>query len=539
MRNVLICFLSMGWFVTLSAQFINNGATVTIQSGATLRVETDFLNNGTGTFTNNGTLEVEGNFTNANTATLTAGSGLVKFIGTANSNLDAGGDALHNLELAKTTTNGLLTLSSALPMSGNLNFTGTGNNKLVLGNYNLTLSNSAATVTATTNHTTNGWVVTDKTGANTGSLIKAVASGSSTKNMEIGDDANYSPLSMTVNASSAGTVQARVITNAGTLTTKYADASDLINREWVISGTNITSNTMTGTYVTGDVAGTQSLVKGAAYASGDWKFDGSVGSGNTIGATTTQTNVRLSGMNFFGKANLKAILAGGLVGTATTMSTTLASVIPLTTPYTGSPWSAPSVTATSIPANTTDWILVEVRDAATPATVISQTSAFIKNDGTIVSYDGTALRLKNAVATGHIVLRHRNHLAIRTASALDLVNPPTLKDFTLGTTEAYTNPAITTNANMRLVNSVYAMWGGNANGNANIRYSGPTNDNSALLTALGNNPATVLGSVASPVYNIADMNMNGIVRYAGPSNDNSYLLQNLNSSNANVFTAHQ
>ena len=538
MRNINFFLLFILLAPEANAQFINNGATVTIQAGATLRVETDFQNNGTGTITNNGTLEVEGNFTNAATAVLTPAVGTVKFIGTANSNLDAGGDALHQIELAKTTTSGKVTLLSPLSMSGNLSFTGTGNNRMFLGSHNLTLTGSAATVSAATNHSTNGWVVTDKTGAGTGSMIKAVASGTSTKNMEVGDDVNYTPVSMTVNASAAGTMQARVITNAGTLTAKYADASDFINREWVISGTNITSNTLTGTYVVADVSGTQSLVKGATYVSSDWKFDGSAGSGNTIGASTTQSSVRLSGLNFFGKANLKAYLAGALPS-GTTMTTSLATVIPLTTPYTASPWSAPSVTASSIPANTTDWILVEVRDAATPATVISQTSAFLKNDGTVVSYDGTALRLKNATSNAHIALRHRNHLAIRTVSALDLVNPPALKDFSAGTAEAYTNTTITTNANMRQIGSVYALWGGNANGNTAVRYSGPANDNSALLLALGNNSTNVIGTTASPVYNNADMNLNGVVRYSGPANDNSVILLNLNNNSTNVYTAHQ
>ncbi|MBK6498759.1 MAG: hypothetical protein IPG00_11605 [Saprospiraceae bacterium] len=59
---VLMFFLMMS--VTIQAQFINNGATVTIQSGATLRIETDFINN-SGTVTNNGVLEVKEDFTNA------------------------------------------------------------------------------------------------------------------------------------------------------------------------------------------------------------------------------------------------------------------------------------------------------------------------------------------------------------------------------------------------------------------------------------------------------------------------------------------
>ncbi|MBL0101129.1 MAG: hypothetical protein IPP49_14740 [Saprospiraceae bacterium] len=112
------------------------------------------------------------------------------------------------------------------------------------------------------------------------------------------------------------------------------------------------------------------------------------------------------------------------------MTTTLRTnnLIPFASPYSAAPFNAPAVTATSIPANATDWILVEVRDASNPATIISQTSGFILSDGTIVNIDGQSLRLKNTVASGHIALKHRNHLGIRTASA-GIVEPPTLKNF--------------------------------------------------------------------------------------------------------------
>ena len=61
--NLVLLFLAVA--IVTEAQFINNGATVTIQPGATLRIESDFQNNTTGTITNNGTLEVSGDFTNA------------------------------------------------------------------------------------------------------------------------------------------------------------------------------------------------------------------------------------------------------------------------------------------------------------------------------------------------------------------------------------------------------------------------------------------------------------------------------------------
>ena len=76
--NIFLLFLLVS--VSLSAQFVNNGATVTIQSGATLRVETDFINT-SGTVTNNGTLEVQNNFTNSGLqfSIFPAAAAIVKF----------------------------------------------------------------------------------------------------------------------------------------------------------------------------------------------------------------------------------------------------------------------------------------------------------------------------------------------------------------------------------------------------------------------------------------------------------------------------
>ncbi|MBC7884193.1 MAG: hypothetical protein H7X99_01870, partial [Saprospiraceae bacterium] len=140
-RFNLLLFLLL---VTMAAQaqFVNNGATVTIQSGATLRVETDFINN-TGTVTNNGTLEVQGAFTNAATFT-SANPSLVRFIGSTNSNVTSGSAMLRNVEMSKTANN--ITLLSPLAIVGDLNFVND-NNKVVLGAHNLTLP-TGATVTS-------------------------------------------------------------------------------------------------------------------------------------------------------------------------------------------------------------------------------------------------------------------------------------------------------------------------------------------------------------------------------------------------------
>lgn len=515
----------------VQAQFINNGATVTIQPGATLRVETNFINN-SGTVTNSGTLEVMGNFDNNATFTSTDPS-TVRFIGTADANVSTGGAVLRNVEMSKNGGDVVL-LDDNMSIAGTLNFNGD-DTRIVTGAQSLILPTSADI----TGVDANEYVAT--TGV--GRLIKTVA-GNATVNLEVGDLTNYSPVSNIVTGTtySAATVGGRVLTTG--LTTKYADASDYINREWQVAATGITgyANTLTGTYVAGDVVGMSSLVKGATFHTADWRFDGSNSGASTVIASTTNTDVRLSGKNFFGKVNLKAFLQGAYSGGS--MSTTLNTngLIPLTSPYTDAP-----ATVASIPSGVTDWVRLELRDPAAPSTATTfKSSAFIKSDGTIVGLDGTSLpRVKNGFATSVVVLSHRNHLPIRTVNAgLNVVNP-TLHDFSTGLGQAYDNTSNTVNRAMRDVSGVFVMWGGNGNSNTTINYGAVLSDRISLLASpntpglinrgLGNNQGTTITNA----YSNNDFNMNGTINYGAVLTDRIFLLSTvLGNDQSKTLTQH-
>lgn len=539
-RYNLLVFLTL-MTVAAQAQFINLGATVTIQSGATLRVETNIENNGTGTITNNGTIEVSGNFTNAGTATLTPGAGLVKFIGSANTTLDTGGDALFNVEMAKT-SNATVALSAPATVAGNLSFTGAGS-KLLLGLNDLTVTSTPADpISATVDHPTNGYVVTN--GA--GKLIKSISANNIAFVHEIGDATNYTPVSSNVTGTySSASLAARVYTTG--LQTKYAGTSDYIDREWNVFASGITSytNTMTGTYIDGvDRFGSASLVKGATYYSSDWHFDGSAGAGNTVTASVASPNldVKLSGKDFFGKINIRAFLQGAYSGGS--MSTMLNSSGILQAQATTSPYgdAAASVGAGFFAANPTivDWVKLELRDPNFPGTPTSfKASAFIKSNGDVVGVDGISLpRVKGGFPTSVIVLSHRNHLPIRTVDVgLDVLNPSVQHNFSTSTGQAATSASGYPNANMAsLSGGGFGLWAGDVNGNGFVRYSGSANDNNVLLnTILGGDKSTPLNNQ----YSGGDLNLNGVVRYSGSSNDNNVLLNTVLLGNKSVvYTAH-
>jgi hypothetical protein len=486
-------FLMMS--VTIHAQFINNGATVTIQSGATLRIETDFINN-SGTVTNNGVLEVKEDFTNAAAATFTSAVGsTVKFIGDTPSTVTSNGDAFHHVSMEKTAEN--ITLADAMSVAGTLTFTND-NNKVILGANNLTIQDGGSIASADDNE----YVVAN----DAGSLIKGL-SANGTITHEIGDASNYTPLSSAVTGSAyaSATLGARVYT--GSLQAKYADATDYINREWQVVASGITdyTNIMTGTYVAGDATGTQSLIKGSTYHTADWHFDGSNNAALQLIASTTTSDVKLSGQNFFGRANLKAFLQGPYSGgsmttllNSTTPANNILELYATTSPYTD---ASASVSAGFFLANPTivDWVKLEFRDPNAPSTPTSfKISAFIKSNGDIVGLDGTSLpKIKDVLPTSVVVLSHRNHLPIRTDDpGINVANPPSQHNFSSGLSQAYDNTTLPNRAMVDLGGGVFGLFRGNVNGNTTLNIIDLT------LAKSGTNPSQ------ANVYSTSDVNLN-------------------------------
>jgi hypothetical protein len=529
MKKIFIFLLFFLALQDAQSQFINNGGTVTVQSGAVLRVESSVQNNSTGTITNNGRIEVSGDFTNAATAVLTPAVGTVKFIGTTNANLDTGGDALHHVEMAKT-ANATVTLSAPVSMSGDLSFTGAGS-RLVLGVHNATMAATSAVITPGAA----GYVVTN----GSGQLIRGISASNPALLMPVGDATNYSPVSCNITGSAIANASIKTRVYTTSMQKKLTGTTDSIAREWRVISEGITgyNNTMTGTYVAGDITGSAGAVKGATYESADWKFASSAAGANTVIAATTNPDIRFSGMNFFANVFVKVFLQGPYNAGSGAMSTTLKNnnLIPLTSPYTDAP-----ATVTEIPAGVTDWIKIELRDPAAPTTATSnKASAFLKSNGEIVGLDGTSLpKVKNGYPTSVVVLSHRNHLSIRTPNAgINTLNPSSIYDFSIATSQAHINTSNTNNANMAtLASGVFGMWSGNVNGNTNVRYSGSANDNNTLLnTILGGNKSLVL----SNIYSSGDLNFNGNVRYSGAANDNNVLLNVVLGGNKSiVFNEH-
>ena len=122
-------------------------------------------------------------------------------------------------------------------------------------------------------------------------------------------------------------------------------------------------------------------------------------------------------------------------------------------PYKGVPWNYNGGESVSSDINffknhpsIVDWVLVQLRTSTAAVSTVATRAAFLKSDGTIVDMDGTSPVDFWGIPDGsyYIVIKHRNHLSVMSASTVSLPNSSgTVYDFTTSQSQAYgTNPMI-------------------------------------------------------------------------------------------------
>jgi len=150
------------------------------------------------------------------------------------------------------------------------------------------------------------------------------------------------------------------------------------------------------------------------------------------------------------------------------MSTGIYGDLPLTQPYSSAPWNySGAESVTSIPnLDVVDWVLIELRDApdamsAIPASVIERQAAFLLNDGSVVDIDGSSnLSINYSVAQSlFVVIYHRNHLAVMSASALIETSGIYSYDLSTGANQAFGGIS----AHNEISSGIWGMIGGDVN----------------------------------------------------------------------------
>ncbi|MEM9546647.1 MAG: hypothetical protein AAGA77_11785 [Bacteroidota bacterium] len=457
MKNIFYTILSLIFAVSANAQLINDGASIIIEDGATLYIEGALQNNTTGSIDIQGTgiVEVEGDVTIAGTSTVTM-SNTAKIIlsGPNASNVTSGGATFTNVEMDKTANN--VSLMDEMRISNDLNFVGD-NNKILIGDNNLVFAPSATITSADDNE----FIVADGD-ANTGVVSKEL-SANEVFTFEVGDATNYTPLNADVTGTgySSATVDVNVVPMEHP--NRPLEAVDFISRYWNIDETGITnfSADLIGTYVNGDLTGTAGNVNGAFFTT-DWSYDNSSNGANTVTGTIAESG-DFSGTNKFGRVDMKLFLHGAFDSGTSEMTNLLnLETDALTSPYDNSVSVAASIFSSN--PDIVDWVDLELRSSSAAADIISNHSAFVKQDGSIVGLDGVSLPLlANAPNTAFVVIRHRNHLAIMTDATIALTGAIPALDFTDNSAGTFG-----ANAQFDLGGGFFGMISGEANGDGTV-----------------------------------------------------------------------
>lgn len=140
-------------------------------------------------------------------------------------------------------------------------------------------------------------------------------------------------------------------------------------------------------------------------------------------------------------------------------------LLPLEQPYNIAPWNySGDEKVTAIPDSIVDWILVEVRHAADSTLVVATRAGFLKSNGMVTDLDGSSgIRFDLPEGSYYLALRHRNHLAVMTASSIVVTESSTPYDFTDAQSKAFGS-----NAMADMGNGVYAMRSGDGNSDGGV-----------------------------------------------------------------------
>lgn len=203
----------------------------------------------------------------------------------------------------------------------------------------------------------------------------------------------------------------------------------------------------------------------------------------------------------------------------------LQNIIPLTEPFTalgfqhagagGGESISPSVLQYGGLEAVVDWVLLELRTGTTANTVVATRSCLLLAGGDVVEKDGvSAPRITADPGSYHIVLRHRNHLAVMTQQPVELGASLTTIDLTDPSIPLYGTEA------MRTTDGLRVQWAADVTHNGEIKYAGTLNDRDPVLQRIGGVvPTNVIAG-----YDATDVNMDGLTKYTGQANDRDPIL---------------
>lgn len=469
MKKIKFLFFSLMGCQLCTAQLVNHGSTLTVQPGAVLFCGGN-LTNTAGTITNNGRVEVQGSFVNNAVYTTTTNDDSLLLTGAGNVLLTAGGSSLHYLQVNKLAPTDMVTLGSSVTIGSKLEFLAGGLSTDYGANPAYVLAAPATAVfTFSPGREIAGKV--QRTGWTNGASRVF-----NSANMQVLTSGGTAPTDMTVlmlpQAFGGDPSQAEREVKRKFTFTPTGGSGFTADIQFPYLEEELNTNTE-ASLVPWRLSAAEWNAKQDAVirnAASNWV--------STTGITTSQLaqEWKLADPNY--TFTVTALLRGAWNGSA--MNTTLQAVLPFAQPYNTTPFQySGTETVNSIPANVVDWVLVELRKPASglpadanSASIIGRAAGFVKNDGTIVTLDGTTPLRFNISKQGpaFITVRHRNHLGVMSNAIPSNATGTFTNNFTV-LANAYKNPAATSDPLVLLPASSparYGLWSGDANKSGTI-----------------------------------------------------------------------
>jgi hypothetical protein len=166
------------------------------------------------------------------------------------------------------------------------------------------------------------------------------------------------------------------------------------------------------------------------------------------------------------RLELTAFLEGPFNGTG--MNTDINSILPLNQPFNKPPWGyTGGESVASIPnPNVVEWVLLDLRDAATAGDATESTSlvrraAFVLDDGSIVDLDGSSnLVFEVSISQNlFLVVWQQNHLGIMSNNPIVPVGGIYSYDFSTGINQVFGGA----NGHKQISVDIWGMIGGDGN----------------------------------------------------------------------------
>lgn len=474
-KKIFLIFLTGLTFITGKSQLVNDGATITIQAGASIVCLGNVENKNSGTITNDGKLEVRGNFLNSATYTSTTLDDSLLLTGSGNVTLNGGSSVYTNLWINKTNPTDFVTLTASISVSGKLDYDqGTFTTDPIANPSYLFSAPVSAVFDITGTKEIIGRV--RRTGWANGAAVVF-----NQPNMQVTTSGGTAPTDFTVTMipESAGgdpTLAEREVkrkfgfvhTGGSGFTANirypYLDPELNTNTEANLVPWQLVSSVWNGrlTPVTRDGSSNYVSTTGLTIAelANEWKL-----------ADPRYTMIAT------------ALLRGSwTAGPNMTTSLNSGGIIPLSQPYNVTPFNYTGTeNVASIPnANIVDWVLLELRKPtsglpqdALSGTLIGRKAGFLLNNGSVVDLDGvTPISFDiNKQGAAFMAVRHRNHLGVLSISLPSNATGTYTNDYRV-LANSYKATGTSSDPVILLAGGVhYGLWAGDANKSGNLAAS--------------------------------------------------------------------